>query len=130
MTNKESQHVSIKRWAVFLRSVSERVRINSDVALDYTSMDESLCQAMIDSAPKLRTALAPFDPSAGWLPIESAPKDRIIILRNGKTVTAGFFDENETRYKWAFLDWAFLESTSKQFGPTHWQELPAAPEAT
>lgn len=68
-----------------------------------------------------------------WRPIESAPRDgEMILLGDGKTVTAGFFKpEFDSVYPWIHLDSGtdnFLNGwQDRKHSPTHWMPLPSPP---
>lgn len=59
-----------------------------------------------------------------WLPIESAPKDRVVILWNADFITLG-------RWWEARKCWIDYADDGAEFNddPTHWQPLPPAPLA-
>jgi hypothetical protein len=62
-----------------------------------------------------------------WQPIETAPKDRrILVFEPGDCDEEGFIDVvhwymGDTEDYWADWDW------KKSCNPTHWQPLPAPP---
>ena len=60
-----------------------------------------------------------------WQPIETAPKDSIILVGNAVGVHAAYRWETTTGYNgWTICDLAPQE----QFKPTHWMPLPEPPE--
>lgn len=81
---------------------------------------------------------------SAWQPIETAPKDGTsIILTDGRSVEVGCYapDIHGDKFPWAFVD--SFESGEMYTGdigvpvnawradaPTHWQQLPDAPEAS
>ena len=96
-----------------------------------------------------RKALAPFDPSAGWLPIESAPKGKKLILGyhnalgKWRTIMGTYYlpntlyasddDDDADEDGYAPEGW-YEESESHAFilrtvhEPTHYMNRPAPPE--
>jgi len=64
-------------------------------------------------------------PTQGWLPIESAPKDKTLFL-------AATADGRIMIFSGMILDIAMGKRTPNhlQFPATHWQPLPASPEPT
>lgn len=79
---------------------------------------------------KARELLAAAD-AAAWQPIETAPKDKqVLILRAGR-VSIGWF--NDTRYDrnpspyWGGYDAAHYIRWARKTHPTHWQPLPPPP---
>jgi hypothetical protein len=80
-----------------------------------------------------------------WMPIETAPKGRIVLvyyknrLGNGRTMRARYYqpetlDSDTTDSGWADEGW-YEESEAYEYlmpldgEPTHWAPLPPAPEA-
>ena len=98
---------------------------------------------------RIREALAPFDPSAEWLPIESAPKGKKLILGyhnalgKWRTIMGTYYlpntlyasddDDDADEDGYAPEGW-YEESESHAFilrtvhEPTHYMNRPAPPE--
>lgn len=55
-----------------------------------------------------------------WQPIETAPKDKIILLLNGNRISSAKYNKFEE--KW------FTHSYSEFLFPTHWKPLPDLPK--
>lgn len=99
----------------------------------YAGMDEAdgtweIWEAMLDAAPAL--------PAAGWLPIESAPRDGTMVdlWADGRYPNCKWMiseardtgDEEWCRLSWhtTFDDWFWMDIEAD---PTHWREPPAPP---
>lgn len=73
---------------------------------------------------------APATVSAGWQPIETAPKEIDILVFNEAldysfgSIQIGQIDHGG---EWNFLSEMSLEDCDDDFLPTHWMPLPAAP---
>lgn len=64
-----------------------------------------------------------------WLPIESAPKDGVVILLSTEaTIAAGYFEPGSTAFGIA-AHWRNSCRDKLSFTPTHWKPLPAPPQA-
>lgn len=80
---------------------------------------EKACKAALD-----RLAA----PAAGWIPIETAPKDgtRVLLSWNGVVVLGFYLDNSTTHHPWA--GWRVPSMEVRPPGrPSHWMPLPAAP---
>ena len=81
---------------------------------------------------------------AAWMPIDTAPKGKIVLvhytnrLGNGRTMRAQYYlpetlDSDATESGWADEGW-YEESEAYEYlmpldgEPTHWMPLPAAPQ--
>lgn len=71
----------------------------------------------------------PWVPPEGWLPIETAPKDRVPIdvwCRNGERVPNAQWMGNAWR-EWGMNGFESMEWVKLEYEPTHWMPLPAPP---
>jgi hypothetical protein len=69
-----------------------------------------------------------------WQPIETAPKDRRILLYWNDIIVCGHFDDdryaNKPRPYWSNdLKMTFSATQVRRNPPSHWMELPEAPPA-
>jgi hypothetical protein len=76
-----------------------------------------------------------------WEPIETAPKDQIILITDGTTVGSGWWAEDR-QHPWTFVDYTVREDDLKLedgddyvelngYGAkhiTHWASLPEPPK--
>ena len=91
-----------------------------------------------------RELTEPMQEPVAWMPIETAPKGRILLvyylnkLGNGRTMRARYYlpetlDSDTTESGWADEGW-YEESEAYEYlmpldgEPTHWMHLPAAPK--
>jgi hypothetical protein len=73
-----------------------------------------------------------------WMPIESAPRDKTIIITNGRTViTARFQEDPGWDWKGSIPCWAHFMCDDDYYSQyeeitwaTHWMPLPQPPEVT
>ncbi len=65
-----------------------------------------------------------------WLPIETAPKDKRILVRSGQEVYAAHWAKNITTddEAWIVAEWG-TEGDQALVKPTHWMSLPETPNA-
>lgn len=59
-----------------------------------------------------------------WQPIETAPKDDVIVLTDGGMLWQGFWQEG---YEWVTGYNDGIMQVSIKLQPTHWAPLPAGP---
>jgi len=91
-----------------------------------------------ECADELEAALSVAQ-GQGWLPIESAPKNRPVLIWNGRRAIAAWFqddatdpemeegDESDLDGYWCIDDGKLGPFAVRGGGITHWRELPAAP---
>ena len=84
--------------------------------------------AMMDNATAIRAALLPFDPSAGWLPIASVPRDESMVFVDAPDMDCGVTIAYYKRTGGAHLGLNGKPFMPHAAQPTHWQPLPAPPE--
>lgn len=77
----------------------------------------------IDNALSVLHAAHPQATEPAWRPIETAPKDTQILA------AAEFYGAGDWRIKSGYLDDSGWHIWGASWTPTHWQPLPAAPEA-
>jgi hypothetical protein len=67
------------------------------------------------------------DAVAGWLPIDSAPKDgsHVLLARAGEWSSYGYYEAELDGWWEANTHWT--DATDGQCYPTHWQPLPSPP---
>jgi len=98
----------------------------------------------IDNMASGLTKQAKKQEPVAWMPIDSAPKGRIILvhyknlLGNGRTMRARYYlpdtlDSDSTESGWADEGWyeeseAYEYLMPLEYEPTHWMPLPAAPD--
>lgn len=67
-----------------------------------------------------------------WQPIETAPKDREILLGDGGFCVQGVWDDVDyNEFTGSYLyDWTYgpAEIDPTNWRPTHWRELPEPPK--
>lgn len=83
---------------------------------------------------KLLTADAGKVEGDGWLPIESAPKNKAIQIYipnadyyGNDGIYAGILVDLGTGQRWATFGWAVARDLPPHMHPTHWRPLPSAP---
>lgn len=86
-------------------------------------------KALLEYVEKLESA-RPEALCSGWQPIEGAPKDRNIILTNGKVVSEGGWLSDldvgaEYEGQCGMAGWWSVEGMDGK--PTHWQPMPSVP---
>lgn len=62
-----------------------------------------------------------------WLPIETAPKGRAVLVGGGRFVTMAIYEEYHPNAKGKAV-WRALMSGYKLY-PTHWLKLPRVPKS-
>lgn len=62
----------------------------------------------------------------GWQPIETAPKDKSIIVWDDGIIGEGYYDGEDGSWWWANI--SRHDYTGSPIYPTLWQPLPAPPE--
>lgn len=88
-------------------------------------------QADLDSAKHADAGKVEGD---GWLPIESAPKNKAIQIYipnadyyGNDGIYAGILVDLGTGQRWATFGWAVARDLPPHMHPTHWRPLPSAP---
>ena len=75
-------------------------------------------------------AVDPAATCSAWLPIETAPKDKTMILLASSRVEIGNWDDDKYARKpkpyWNRYS-AFGKTSERENNPTHWMPLPSLP---
>ena len=87
-----------------------------------------VCAMLAEESLEARKALAPFDPSAGWLPIASVPRDESMVFVDAPDMDCGVTIAYYKRTGGAHLGLNGKPFMPHAAQPTHWQPLPAPPE--
>lgn len=85
---------------------------------------EHCAKAIRSSAPHSATSPAPPEAGGGWLPISTRPEDGVYLVANKSGQVAPWIRGITHNAPGTAHDWEYGESA------THWQPLPAAPNAT
>ncbi|MDH0125468.1 DUF551 domain-containing protein [Brucella intermedia GD04153] len=106
--------------------------------------DRRFCSAVAvrlrGSANEIRALSSPDHADAGkvegdgWLPIETAPKNKAIQIYipnadyyGNDGIYAGILVDLGTGQRWATFGWAVARDLPPHMHPTHWRPLPSAP---
>lgn len=111
-----------------LRGMVGLVQLVQERYPDFPVDNHRVIEAM--SAIKEAESALPEALRSGWKPIEDAPKDRNIILTNGKVVSEGGWLSDmdvgaEYEGQCGMAGWWSVEGMDGK--PTHWQPMPSVP---
>ena len=100
--------------------------------VDGMATDNDLLDVLADAAMALEHHAAVSESAKqGWQPISTAPKDRDILLTDGKEVSQGGWISDADMgadYEGQFGSAAWWSVNIHDNAPTHWMPLPEAPK--
>ena len=91
----------------------------------------------VEESGGVQQALAPMTPVLTWQPIETAPKDKRILLYRPTAsewwrVMGGHYDSDEylktPKPYWGSDNFGIAKAAQRQNPPTHWMPLPESPK--
>ena len=91
----------------------------------------------VEESGGVQQALAPTTPVLTWQPIETAPKDKRILLYRPTAsewwrVMGGHYDSDEylktPKPYWGSDNFGIAKAAQRQNPPTHWMPLPESPK--